>query len=130
MTPCAALTEFEQEPLEMIDEALFEVPLPPDVRLADEVEQVRVSGGLLGEVGITRGEGVREVADRVSRSVVTSGGDVLSQDVPATPVLNRVARVPESKLRVRQLLDQSDLMSPRELCNSLFSEPTVPDRRH
>ena len=38
MTPCAALTEFEQEPLEMIDEALFEVPLPPDVRLADEVE--------------------------------------------------------------------------------------------
>jgi len=79
MTPCAALTEFEQEPLEMIDEALFEVPLPPDVRLADEVEQVRVSGGLLGEVGITRGEGVREVADRVSRSVVTSGGDVLSR---------------------------------------------------
>ena len=65
-----------------------------DVGPADEVEQVRVAGRLLGEVGVTGRQGVGEVGDSVPGPLVEAVGDVAGQHVPAPPVLGRLACVP------------------------------------
>ena len=45
---CEALTKFQEEPFEVLDESVLEILLASDVCLADEVEQGRDRGWLAG----------------------------------------------------------------------------------
>ena len=47
-----ALAEFQEELLDVVDQRTFEVTLPADVGVADEVEEVRVAGRFLRHVGV------------------------------------------------------------------------------
>ena len=53
------LAEFEQKLLQVGDQTLLQVPFTADFGLADEVKQVRVTGGL--EVGIPGRQGRGEL---------------------------------------------------------------------
>src|SRR5689334_11047555 len=49
-----AAAELEQEALNLIDQGLLDLTLPPRIGGAEEVEEVRVLEDLLGHVGIVR----------------------------------------------------------------------------
>ena len=61
--------------------------LAADVGNAYEVEQIRVTGSLLGQFGVGRRQRVGEVGDRLARASVELGVDVVDQDVPAPATL-------------------------------------------
>lgn len=88
------LSEFEQEPLDMCGQREYEVVFAADVRDADEVEQVRVSGRLLGEIGVCWRQRAGEVGDRLPSTPVELCVDVVDQNVAAPTLLDRRAGLP------------------------------------
>lgn len=113
-----ALPKFEEQLLDMVSQCSFQVILTPDIGDAHEIEQVRVAGGLLGEFGVGGRQRPREVRDRLARTLVQPGVDVVDHDVPAPALINGGLCVPKPQFRVVELLQQCDLMTPRQCCNA------------
>lgn len=76
----------------MIDKALLQVPFEPGLGGAEEVEQVRVAGGLLYEVGVGLRQGAADVRDRLAGPLVQAPVDLEGEDVATPPTLQRSNR--------------------------------------
>jgi hypothetical protein len=115
-------------------EPLLDVQFHPPLRGRQEVEQVRVAGGLLGEVGVGLRQRRREVADRIARALVQAPLDVQRQHVAAPALVDRLGGVPESQLGLLDLFDQRDLVPPGKLCNAALHNlpigPCLGERPH
>lgn len=125
-----ALAQLEEELLHVADKLAFQISLVADVGVADEVEQVRVAGRLLGLVGVGGREGGGEVRDRLAGPLAEAGLYMVDEDVAAPAVLDRCCCVPQPGVCVRKLLDQSQMLIPGQLCKRrLHNCRLVPGRR-
>jgi hypothetical protein len=112
--------QFEQEALNVIDERLFHLAFAPRIRGAEEVEEVRILEDLGGHVGIDGWKRGGEVGDGLALTLVGVTVDLECEDAAAPALLDRLAGVPESHLAAIQLLEQSQVVVPGDLCKSLL----------
>ena len=120
-----SLAELEQELADVVDERLLHVALDAFVDRAEEVEQVRVAGGLLGEVGVGLGQRAGEVGDRPAGSLVEARLDVEGENVATPPLLDRRGGVPEPQVCVVELLQQGDVVVPGQCCKGALQNRRI-----
>lgn len=129
--PCPS---FEQEPADVVDQAVLEFALPGDRVQAEEVQQIRVPGGLLGEIGVGGGQGTGEISDRLSGPVVQPGVDLMGQHVAAPPVLEGRCGIPFPLFRAVDLIEQREMVVPGQFCKrrlqNCFAWPGCGERPH
>jgi hypothetical protein len=90
------------------DQLRLEFAFVAAVRRCEEVENVWILGGLLGEVRVRRRQGRREVGDGLAGALMEFRFDVM-QYVMGPPVFDGGRRLPESRFRIAELLKQGDV---------------------
>ncbi len=83
-------TEFEQECPDVIDKLLLDLHLTQWLGDTQEVEQVRVTGGLPSQVGVARRHHRCEIGDGLPCPSVQLTVDLQSQDVAAPSLRDRL----------------------------------------
>jgi hypothetical protein len=100
-----ALSQLQQELLDVLNQLRFELAFVAPVRHCDEVEDVRIFGHLLGKVGVRRRQGRREVGDRLATAFVEFRLDVVDQYRPRPAVFDGGCGVPEAGFGVIELVE-------------------------
>ncbi|HEY5784167.1 MAG TPA: hypothetical protein VIT65_05275 [Microlunatus sp.] len=114
----------------MIDQRLFEIALAVRLGGGEEVEQVRVTRGLLGQIGVLRRKRGGEVNDRLAGPLVKLGFDLQRQDVAAPAVLDGLCGIPFPGRLVVEFVEQRDVVVPGQLCKRALHNLRVrPGRR-
>ncbi|UEC43821.1 MAG: hypothetical protein METHAR1v1_1730002 [Methanothrix sp.] len=127
------LTPDEGEPDPKLDEKVAEVRQQRSVKVAlrcplsqaQEVEVVGVLEDLPGQIGLGRGKGPVEVCDRLSLTAEEVALDLVDENVPAPPVLHRLANVPLPFGPIFQLVQDHTVMKPRNLCSNLLQKSVI-----
>ena len=96
---------------------MFQITLGVARLHVQEVEDVRVLGDLLGEVGRRRTQDLVEVRRRRTEPQVRLRLDVMLKHWSGPSVGHRLRRVPVAMRRLSELLHKRDHMTPRQLCN-------------
>ena len=107
--------EFHQKFLDMIDQPGFEVAFDGVVVKGEKVEQVRVLERLLGQIGLRRRQRAGEIGDGLALTAIEIGFDLHGEHGSTPAMLQRLGRVPEALIRIFHLLEQDDVMAPREM---------------
>lgn len=126
---CEPLTELQEELLDVVDRCAFQVALPSDVVVPDEVEETRVAGRLLRQIGVRRRQRVGEICNRASYAFVEPSVDVVDVDVSATAVLDGLLGIPEPQVGGIELIQQLDVVIPPHLCKPGLHNCHVRPRR-
>jgi hypothetical protein len=113
----------------VIDELPLDLQLPQRLGNTEEVEQVRIAGGLLSQVGVARRHHRREIGDGLPRPSMQLTVDLQSQDVAAPSLRNRLRRVPEPHFRLAQLVEEHHVMAPGQLCCAALHNCRIRPRR-
>lgn len=113
-----ALTELKQELADVLEQLALEVALERGLGCAEKVEQVRVLGRLLREVGLLRWERGVEVGDCLARPLAQLRLDLPGQDVAAPSLLDCLAGVPEPRIGRVELVQEVLVMAPGQMCSA------------
>ena len=115
LTPdeCEAGAEFEEECFNVLQQAHFDRTLVGVVAETEEVEEVGVLGDLLCEVRLRRRERLGEIGDGFALAFMKRGADLQGQDVATPAVLGGPPGIPEADGAVFYLLDEDDVVEPR-----------------
>jgi len=121
-------TEFEQEALNVIDERLLDLALPSWITRADEVEEIRVFENLRGEIRVRRRKSERKIVLRLSAALMGLGFDLQRQNGMRPAVLHCMLRIPKPLLGRFELVQQSDVLIPANLCKGLLHNCSIRPR--
>ena len=108
-----ALSELDQEFLQMTDERGLEFALMEWLGEGEEVEDVGVLERLQYEVRLRRGEHGGEVGDGFALPDVRACADLQAESVAAPAVGEGLLHVPAAGGEVGDLVHENDVMSPR-----------------
>src|SRR5439155_5820488 len=112
----------------------FEVAFVCFLREGEEIEVVGVFDELLCEVRLRRWESRPEIRDRLPLTAVEAALNLHYQDVPAPAVRYGLLCIPEPLNGALHVIEQSDIMAPRQFCNKLlqncFLRPRLGKRLH
>jgi hypothetical protein len=103
-----------------VGKALFQVAFGHLSGQAQELEVVRIPGCLLGQLGLRRRQGFREVGRGGTVTLHRLARDHVQQDVAGPAVAGGCGGVPVQRLPVLELVGQDRDVAPRQLCNSLL----------
>ena len=107
-----AATEFEQEFLDVGDEAGLQFALLEGLGEGEEVEEVRVLEQALGEAGVSAGQSGGEVRDGDPLAFVGAVFNLEDEGVAGPALLKRLAGVPKACGQVFEFLDEDDIVRP------------------
>ena len=107
-----AATEFEQEFLDVGDEAGLQFALLEGFGEGEEVEEVRVLEQALGEAGVKAGQRGGEVRDGGPLAFVGAVFDLEDEGVTGPARLQSLAGVPKARGQLFELLDEDDIVRP------------------
>ena len=115
-------SQFQQELGDVLDQAMLKVPLQGLRSLDQEIEDIGILQGLLGQVGLGVGQTVLEVRGLVHQglALVEVRGDLHRQEVAPPSILERGLDVLGSRLRVLDLVQQQAEVRPRQFCSRLL----------
>ena len=104
----------------MPEEPPFEIAFPSFAGESQKVEVVRVFDELLCEVGLGRRQRRLEVGLGFSLATVEAAFDVDDEHIAAPAVFDRLLNIPEAFFGGFEEVQESDVMAPGNLCNSLL----------
>ena len=104
------------------------------LRNGKEVKVVGVLEDLLSQIGLSRWQGGLEIRDRFALTPVQFALYLQDEDVSAPTVLNGVFGIPEALFGILDEIQNADVVTPGQLCNSLLhnwpSRPTLSESPH
>jgi hypothetical protein len=112
---CKAAAELQQEALDVIDQSLLDLALPPWVRGAEEVEEVRILEDLRRHVRIRKRQRGLEVGESLAVAFVGAAVDLQLEDASAPAVLDGLPDVPLADFGILHPLQEADDVAPGQL---------------
>src|SRR5690348_11387702 len=97
----------------------MDAPLSGIVAHPEEVEVVRILDNLASEIRLRFGKSVAEVCRHTRLALVEFGLNLQLEHVTRPCVFPRFRRVPESYAMIRQLVNERQIVPPRQFANSL-----------
>lgn len=77
------------------------------------------------KIGLRGWERAGEVGEGAPLASIEVGLDLVNEDVAAPAVLNRLAGVPNTLLRIGELVEQDAIVEPGDLCSKLLHKSLV-----
>lgn len=112
--------KLQQELGQVFQEAPFQIPLLGPLPQHQKVEVVGVLQELLRQVGLRRGQRRREISQGAALPLQEAALDLVGERVAAPLLLPGLPGVLEARLRLLELLQQDDIVRPRQFCHRLW----------
>lgn len=109
--------EFQQKALNVVYEGLFDFPLPTRIGRAEKVKQVGVLENLGGHIRFGRRQGGAKVGNRFPLALMETSLDLEAENRLRPTLRNRFVGIPLTYRRIIQLVQESDIAPPGNLCN-------------
>ena len=115
-------TEFQQEVTEVINQSAFQIPLMRLFSKGEKLEVVRVLDDLLRKLRLGGRQGASEVGGCLALPAIKAALDLMHQDIAAPAVLDGRPNVPFPFGRVLHVVENSEVVAPRNLSNNLLDK--------
>jgi hypothetical protein len=120
-----AHAELDQELPEMLEQTLFELALARRLAQPEKIEMIRILEDLFHQIGVCGWQGALKVCRRPALPQMQPAFDLVNQDVAAPAVLDGGPGVPAARFGIGDLLQESDLVPPGQLCKDDLHEVMV-----
>jgi len=109
----------------MAKQTTFKVTLLRIRSKSEEIEAVGIFENLLCQFRLWSWQCSVKVGQSLSLSAVQAAFDLVNQDIPAPTVLDGLAYVPFALTRIFHVVEDTDVMTPGDLCNKLLHKRVV-----
>lgn len=112
-----ALSQRNQEFLDMRNKGVFKLPFAHNLVDAKEVKEIWIFEGRLNRLSLGKRKRLLEIGRLCTMSIHQPVLDADVKELLAPTVLQRLLRIPQSCDGVMQLVHQGDIRAPRDKCN-------------
>jgi hypothetical protein len=109
-----ALAKLQDQQSQMLDQATLEIALQHFRTKREEVKCIGILENLLGELRLFSRKGAREVGQCAALTSEQIAVDLMSENVPAPAVLDRLPGVPGPFLGRPDSVEKAHVMAPRQ----------------